>query len=70
VQHRVQQCNVGVRLELQVVGRVARELALRGTATISFTPALAAFSSVAATGWFTVGLAPMRKITSEFIVRT
>ena len=35
---------------------------------MSFTPALAAFFiQVAATGWFTVGLAPMTKITSAFI---
>jgi hypothetical protein len=44
---------------------VARQVAARGSATISFTPALAAFlMKVAATGWFTVGLAPMTKITS------
>ena len=35
---------------------------------MSFTPAFAAFFiQVAATGWFTVGLAPIRKITSAFI---
>src|ERR1700677_2878060 len=34
---------------------------------ISFTPALAAFLiQVAPTGWFTVGLAPIRNITSAF----
>jgi hypothetical protein len=38
----------------------------RGSATISFAPRFAAFfSQVAATGWFEVGFAPMRKMTSE-----
>ena len=37
----------------------------RGSATISLAPALTAFlMKVAATGWFTLGLAPMTKITS------
>src|SRR4029077_4989866 len=40
----------------------------RGSATMSFTPAFAAFFiQVAATGWLTVGLDPIRKITSAFI---
>ena len=38
----------------------------RGSMTISVLPALAAFlKNVAATGWFTVGLAPMTIIVSE-----
>ena len=37
----------------------------RGSMTISFTPFLAAFlKNVAATGWLTVGLAPVTTITS------
>ena len=40
----------------------------RGSATISLVPLCAAFFiQVAATGWLTVGLAPMTKITSAFI---
>ena len=39
----------------------------RGSATISFAPRFAAFLiQVAATGWLTVGLAPITKITSAF----
>ena len=38
----------------------------RGSMTIRVLPALAAFlKKVAATGWFTAGLAPMTMITSE-----
>ena len=66
VDHRVEQRDVGVGLELQVAVRVARQLgAARVGSTISFAPRFAAFFiQVAATGWFTVGLAPMTKITS------
>ena len=39
----------------------------RGSMTISVAPFLTAFlKKVAATGWFTVGLAPITTITSEF----
>ena len=39
----------------------------RGSMTISFAPRFTAFlMNVAATGWLTVGLAPMTTITSEF----
>ena len=40
----------------------------RGSQTISLVPRFAAFLiQVAATGWFTVGLAPMRSTTSAFV---
>ncbi len=40
----------------------------RGSITISLAPRLAAcLKKVAATGWFSVGLAPITKITSEFL---
>ena len=40
----------------------------RGSSTISLVPALAAFlMKVAATGWFTVGLAPIRNTTSACV---
>jgi len=75
VEHRVQERDVGVGLELQVVGRMARESLRRGSATMSFTPAFAAFFiQVAATGWFTVGFGADEEdhlgiITSRNLVR-
>ena len=40
----------------------------RGSMTMSFAPRLAAcLKNVAATGWFSVGLAPMTMMTSEFL---
>ena len=40
----------------------------RGSMTMSFAPRLAAcLKKVAATGWFSVGLAPITTITSEFL---
>ena len=40
----------------------------RGSMTMSLAPRLAAcLKKVAATGWFSVGLAPMTMMTSEFL---
>ena len=68
VHHRVQQRDVGVGLELQVVGaRGAPGRSGAGRRRSACVPFLAAFLiQVAATGWLTVGLAPIRKITSAF----
>ena len=66
VDHRVQHRDVAAGLEGEMLARRgATAICRRGSITISLAPRLAAFlMKVAATGWFTVGLAPITMMTS------